>query len=103
VCFSVAWGAVFAWSAWAAVDEDDAVPKADGIPARSVPRPVAAPPRDRRADRRRAFVVFVLLAVVGGLATVEGFMDGDGVRAGLGFGLAAGGAGLVLWIAAQEE
>jgi hypothetical protein len=103
VYFSVAWGAVFAWSVWAAVDEDDAVPKAGGIPARSVPRPVAPPPRDRHADRRRAFVVCVLLAVVGALATVEGLMDGDGVRAGLGFGLAAGCAGVVLWIATQEE
>jgi hypothetical protein len=103
VYFGLLYGAAFVWIRWAAVDEDEAVPTADGVPARSVPGPVATPPRDRRADRRRAFVVFVLLAVVGGLATVEGFMDGDGVRAGLGFGLAAGGAGLVLWIATQEE
>jgi hypothetical protein len=103
VYFSFVYGAAFAWNVWAAVDEDEAVAKVGGIPARSVPQPVAAPPRDRHADRRRGIVVCALLAVVGVLAAVEGVVDGDGVRAGLGIGLAAGSTGLLLWAAAQEE
>jgi hypothetical protein len=103
VYFGLLYGAVFAWNVWAAVDEDEAAPDLDGVPARSVPRPVAAPPRDRQADRRRAIVVCALLAVVGVLVAVEGVMDGDGVRTGLGIGLAAGTGGLLLWAASQEE
>lgn len=101
--FSLLYGTLIAWNVWAAVDEDEAVPEVDGIPARSVPRPVAAPPRDRQADRRRAIAVCALLAVVGVLAAVEGAMHGDGGRAGAGLGLAAGSAGLLLWAARQEE
>jgi hypothetical protein len=102
VYFGVLFGAAFTWNVWAAVDED-AIPGVDGIPARSVPQPVAAPPRDRRADVRRGIVVCALLAVLGVLAAVEGVTDGDGMRTGIGIGLAAGSTGLLLWAASQEE
>ena len=101
VYFSLLYGTAFAWNVWAAIDED--ADEADRVPARSVPQPVAAPPRDRRADLRRAFVVCLLLVVVGGLAAIEGFADGDAARAGIGLGLAAGSGALLVWVATQED
>jgi hypothetical protein len=95
------YGAADAWSTWAAEDDDEAGPEVEGIPARSVPRP-AAPPRDREKDLRRGFVVCVLLGLLGVLGAVEGFVNGDWQSAGVGLALAAGSAGLILWVGARE-
>jgi hypothetical protein len=103
VLIGLLYGVLFAWQRWATVDDQDTTADTEAIPARSVPRPVADPPRDRGVDIRRGAVVCLLLAVLGVLSAVEGFVGGDGQQAGVGLGLSIGSIALLVWAASRSS
>ena len=99
----LAYGALFAWQAWARVD-DEAAADAERIPARGVRWPAAAvPPRDPRVDRRRGVVVCALLAALGLAAAVDGVVARDWERTGFGFAMATGSLALTVLLVSPRD
>lgn len=94
VLAGLTYGTLFAWSTWAAVDEDRE-PDATAIPA--PPRP-AAPPLPREVHRRRGEVVCALLAALGLAAGVQAAWNHDWLSAGVGLALAAGSVAIAVWV-----